>query len=833
MLVQALTEYFNGYFNRAEHCDTILWFDPDQEYSALLDHLTELDLWRYENSLLQIRYRLIHRAPGERTVVYLPLRLEDAEILRPFFATGLVFRERLYRFLRRQGLDFPDDPQVAHELRALLPRLAARSVSKERAFWEYNLANLERARETLLGNFDDTLLRFLAQPQAIVAELKREQLDGLFFAQLESAYGLVLDATPEDDPEEVARRLTAQLILTCAYTQAETNLREHGFGPPDFPYPERLAAPMYHARCWVFVTRWQSSLIYGAAYARLADELQSHYDLTRWAVSLPDDVGLTLRDTFANVQEALWVYIEEALASLESEDEWRSWLQHHASTASVRAQDFWARQTGDPGWGLLLLASGLLTAIDRLRGELNRWVRPADALRAYAQGWHCIDQDYRRLREALDGSPRSHDRLRDRCARSYRDILRRMNDRFCTLLEAEGSWPPQGACPEPVEGEGLPSQDGFWADVADALEPGQRVGVMFVDALRYELAQELCEMLEAEDAGDQRELTARLAAIPTVTPIGMTALLPGGDRRRVAYRDGWEITIEDSGNLKDKSARRKWLEHHLPDVQFYNLDKLLNTPADQIPEADAYVIFDTTLDAVGETASQLAWNTFSTLLQSVKKGVHKLLELGIDQVHVVTDHGFLLLDEVGEHDKISVRDVPALAKKSRYVVGTHLGRTDQLRLPVPGSQDLEAWFPLGIGCFRTPGPYNYVHGGLSLQELVVPHLRVSQQVMGRPVGIRTELPKVIRNAQYRVRFEPEAADIFDRPRQVRLTLEKAGESVIPPLSCVVGPSGPTTVDVFLPMGCGLERGDRVRWALRDAVTEELLDEQEAVSRVDL
>jgi len=41
------------------------------------------------------------------------------------------------------------------------------------------------------------------------------------------------------------------------------------------------------------------------------------------------------------------------------------------------------------------------------------------------------------------------------------------------------------------------------------------------------------------------------------------------------------------------------------------------------------------------------------------------------------------------------------------------------------------------------------------------------------------------------------------------------------------------VDVFLPMGCGLEPGDRVRWVLRDAGTEELLDEQEATSQVDL
>ena len=531
------------------------------------------------------------------------------------------------------------------------------------------------------------------------------------------------------------------------------------------------------------------------------------------------------------MQEALWTRIEKTLAKLESEDEWRNWLQARDGPIAARADDFWAREGRDPGWRVLNLARDLLTTTHGMRQQLDRWTRPSEMLRGYAEEWYCIDLDYRRLREALDAAPRAHDRLRDRCARSYGDILRRMNDRFCTLLDAEGTWPA----------DALPAQEAFWADVMAAQRTDQRIALMFVDALRYELGQALREALEHDEAGDQRQLTARLAAIPTVTAIGMAAVLPGGDRRRVAYGNDWEVTIKDSDNLKDKDARRQWLERHLDDVAFYNLDKLLNTPADRIPEAAVYVVFDTTLDAVGETASTLAWNTFSILLRSVKKGVHKLLALGVNQVHVMTDHGFLLLDEVGEHEKVSVRDVPALAKKSRYcvlssskgVVGTHLGHTDQLRFPVPGSQDLVAWFPRGIGCFRTPGPYNYVHGGLSLQELVVPHLTVTQQVMGRPVGVRAELPRVIHNAQFKVILEPVSASIFDQPRQVALSLEKAGQPVVPPLSCVVGPGQPTTLDVFLPMGCGLEPSDQVRWVLRDAVTDEVLAEQEATSEVDL
>jgi hypothetical protein len=271
-------------------------------------------------------------------------------------------------------------------------------------------------------------------------------------------------------------------------------------------------------------------------------------------------------------------------------------------------------------------------------------------------------------------------------------------------------------------------------------------------------------------------------------------------------------------------------------VRFFDLDELLNTPTEKIPEATFTVVFDTTLDAVGETASTIAWNTFSRLLRSVSRGVHRLLETGIEQIHVVTDHGFLLLEEVAEHEKVSVGKVPALAKKSRYVVGRHLGHTDQLSFRVPGSDEsnpLEAWFPRGVGCFRTPGPYNYVHGGLSLQELVVPHLTVEQKVLGKPVTVRADFPEVIRNAQPAVQLHPAGAGMFDQPRQVTVALEREGEPVVPALSQVVRPAESTKVSFFLPMQCGLEPGDQVRWVLRDAVTEEVLAEQDAVNRADL
>jgi hypothetical protein len=602
----------------------------------------------------------------------------------------------------------------------------------------------------------------------------------------------------------------------------------------DFPYPNRLPQPHQFDRCLRFLDRWQNDARYAPTYVRLATGVGRIYNLGNWLEALPMEQALSLGPILPDAETALWERALRSLSKLESEAEWREWLAAQRAALQGRAEDFWVRQGRDPGWNVLVQAADLLTLAHEMRAELPKVTQPGAMLQRYAGHWWRIDAAYRTFRHVLAGAPGGLDPVRDRCARAYGDALRAVNERFSTLLEAEGHWPPKDA---------LPAQDRFWAEDVGALGKGQRLAVLFVDALRYELAQALLAQLEADRAGDSRALKARLAVIPTVTQLGMAALLPDGHQRRVTHDGEWHVHIRDSGDLAGKAARIEWLAACLPGctTAVYNLNDLLSTPVDQIGRADCTFVFDTTLDAVGENASELAWDAFEPLVRSVKQGVHKLLELGIETIHVVTDHGFLLLHEVAEHDKVPVAKVPATARKSRYVVGTHLGSTDQLEFKVPCSegpsgasgQALEAWFPCGVGCFRTPGRYNYVHGGLSLQELVVPQLTVRQRQLGRPVGVRVELPAVIRQGQIQLLLEPIAETLVDQPRRVSLALEKEGQAVVPPFEATVLATGPATLDVWLPQGCGLEIGDRVEWVLRDLLTGEVLQRQETVSQVDL
>jgi hypothetical protein len=399
-----------------------------------------------------------------------------------------------------------------------------------------------------------------------------------------------------------------------------------------------------------------------------------------------------------------------------------------------------------------------------------------------------------------------------------------MNSRFTELLEIEELWPP----PEVP----LPFQNRFWRETIDSNEQG-KTAILYIDALRYELSHQLMESLDRDEAGQNRELSARLASIPTITPICMASLLPHGEDLTISYEDGWELSIGESRNLGDKGNRIKWLKEQLPKVTYLNLDEFITTPNNSIEIEKTIIIFDTTLDAVGENARQFSWTIFSELLKSITQAIHKLLNLGIDNIHVVTDHGFLLIEELGEHEKVKVKTSDALAVKPRYVIGNNLGRTDQLNYKLPKSKNLRVWFPHGIGCFRTPGPYSYVHGGLSLQELIVPQITITRQIIGNIVTIKAEVPKFINSAQFKIHVEAKESKMFDQPRQITIDLLKEKEKIIPTLSQVIKPGENYHLDILLPMGCGLQPNDEITWLIRDAYTEEILLKETAISKIDL
>ncbi len=810
MLIQLLVQEFNAYYERDPQHSTVLWFDPQREWEGLLPYLQpHLPLLVFEGSQLHLRYRLVNRSPGERFVVYVPMKQDDAAYLRPFFYTSRCFERSIEAVLRNQKVALPDAPGEMRAIRPLLPALAVASVGKGRAFWT-GIVNLETALGRLIPDFEDLLLRLLAFPARTMAEMETQKTAGPFLELLKGQFGVAL---PEKDQvDEWADRFTAMLCLVDVYLAA---------GQPDeFPFRSVLPDPVHWDRCRNFLQKWQRDEMFKDAFTQRARAVDGQYSLAGWVKGLahPPATG-----AFLNVEKAVWEGVRHQLDVIADKPQAVAFCRAQRETFQQRARGFWAREGSLAGWSALDRMAQVIIGADDALAELSRYTSSQALIERYTGTWWQVDRAYRRFRAELDQSVTQVDAALKWAQRIYQDFLETVNAHFGEVLIQESKWPP---------GDMTLGAGGLWEGPL-AGSQGRRAAII-VDALRYELGQELAERLHP---GPQATLDGALSPLPSITALGMAALLPGWPDFQVDYADGqWVITAPGfEGNVAVKAHRLAWLERHLGSVAFFDLDGWLSTPLADVPkEAPWIVITSTEIDAVGEGAASVAWHAFDALLDRLEQAVRRLLALGCVEIHVVSDHGFLLRESIRESDKVAVKDKGALKKAERYLVGRDLPPTDLPAMPVSGSDDLAAWFPRGVGCFLTPGPYNYMHGGISLQELVTAHVTVRQAVMERPVGVSLELvtgPE-IRNAIFKVRLVPQGVDLWTRARQVTIDIARQGERVSRVWQAAVE-RDVVEMSLRLEPDSGLAVSDPIAIRVWDAVTGELLAQQPAAVYVDL
>lgn len=810
MLIEALVQEFNAYYERDPQHDTVLWFDPQREWEGLLLCLRpHLPLLVFEGSQLHLRYQLVSRPPEKRFVVYLPIKRDEAIYLRPFFYTAKIFKDSIEAILRAQGIPLPDAPGAMRAIRPLLPALAVALMGKGRAFWK-QIVNLETALARLIPDFEDLLLRLLAFPAQTMAGLESQKMAEPFLDLLESQFGVSPPQPGEEN--EWADRFTATLCLVHVYLAA---------GQPDeFPFRSVLPDPVHWDCCRNFLQKWQRDEMFKDAFTQRARAVDGQYSLAGWVKGLahPPATG-----AFLNIEKAVWEGVRQQLDSIADKPQAVAFCRAQRETFRQRAQGFWAKEGSLAGWSALDRMAQVVIGADDALAELPRYPTVQALIERYTGTWWQVDRAYRRFRAELDRGVTQADAALKWAQRIYQDFLEAVNARFGETLVQEGQWPPVSMAL---------GASNLWEG---SLAGGQgRCAAIIVDALRYELGQELAERLHP---GPQAALDGALSPLPSITALGMAALLPGWLDFQVDYADGqWVVTAPGfEGNVAAKAHRLAWLERHLGSVAFYDLDGWLSTPLTDVPQdAPWIVITSTEIDAVGEGAATVAWHAFDALLDRLEQAVRRLLALGCAKVHVVSDHGFLLRESIRESDKVSVKAEDALKKAERYLVGRDLPSTDLPAMPVSGSDDLVAWFPRGVSCFLTPGPYNYMHGGISLQELVTAHVTVRQAVMERPVGVSLELvtgPE-IRNAIFKVRLVPQGVDLWTRARQVAIDIARGGERVSRAWEDVVD-RDVVVKSLRLEPDSGLAVGDAIAIRVWDAVTGELLAQQPAAVYVEL
>jgi hypothetical protein len=307
-------------------------------------------------------------------------------------------------------------------------------------------------------------------------------------------------------------------------------------------------------------------------------------------------------------------------------------------------------------------------------------------------------------------------------------LLRTMADGFAKALAAS-AWTVPGAL----------HQTRIYPEVVQKI--GARVAWFFVDAMRFEMGVELARQIEG--AKDLR-VRAAVAALPSITPVGMAALLPGASASFNLVEAKGKLTMRIEGtDMKESGERMRFLKAKVPDAVEMTLGKLLGqSPAKvgkEIGTASLVVIPSQEIDYVGETDSDLlARQVMDTIIGNLARAARKLAAAGIEHFVITADHGHQFAIRKEDDMKTDSPGGVTLDLHRRCWIG-HGGSTPVGTVRVAGAElgyqtDLAFIFPVGLGVFKAGGSLSFHHGGFSLQELVVPVVSL-RLAAGKPAAI--------------------------------------------------------------------------------------------------
>ena len=259
------------------------------------------------------------------------------------------------------------------------------------------------------------------------------------------------------------------------------------------------------------------------------------------------------------------------------------------------------------------------------------------------------------------------------------------------------------------------------------VEADESVCLLFVDGLRYELGRALGEMLEGR--GFAARLDRRWAALPTVTATGKPAVSPAADAIAGSVLGGdFAPAFEATGRPVDSRSLRAAIERF--GYQTFGggtLDAPLGSPARGWLEWDR-------IDALGhETDASGFSRRLGAELEDLVDRVARLLDVGWGAVRIVADHGWLQLP--GGLPKVDLPLHLTASRGARCAAIAGESAPDALLAPWHWNPDERFAAARGAAAFRRN--VEYAHGGLSVQECLLPDL-VVRSVPGAGPSARIE-----------------------------------------------------------------------------------------------
>lgn len=328
----------------------------------------------------------------------------------------------------------------------------------------------------------------------------------------------------------------------------------------------------------------------------------------------------------------------------------------------------------------------------------------------------------------------------------------------------------------------------------------KKTAVIVGDGIRYEIADYVAHILMKSCKVSKGIM---LAGMPSETENNMSA-----------------IYAENNQIISLQSDRQKaLLQLSRKPIRFIELDKLY-----QGIDADYLVLPYGDIDSAAEKLQQKALKLFDELENVLIDKISLLLNMGYHQVHLITDHGFVLTGLLDEADKISPYLTGKAEVKERYIRTVEKQKSpDLIEFSAPYGEYKYLYVAKSYRPFKTTGAYGYSHGGFTPQEVIIPKFIFSRQTSSTPtLNVTIENKKELSEVTgelfvIKLLASNNSESVFANQRKVQIKLFKDN------FNCQNSNIINITADKDERVEFSFSGNDQLQIVLLDAQTQEQLD----------
>lgn len=726
MLEQKVKDYFEKY----PELKILFLFDSKKEYEEEITNWTdkEIILIRVSNELFYLKYKLETELADKKVFLYFPYEEPQGSIRKTFALLDLMKANRILLI---------DDVEDFMEEYNLKPYQRDR-VSKYIQFLKQKKVQKTLSKILKADTFDDEdlLRRGLICHLLGFSRIEDETIiiAKLFTALLQKNKGLfsVLDRIKEIDGEfylcklfdeyfdiEIAQLKENDILLAIKKTKYNLILQNYSEPHPNDNYSKlKINKPAKINRLNSLINDWLKDDELAVEVENVFNELAADIDenIIIKNYGMDGDFGFYTNPLSYKIIQNIIEFIEyqpdKSINVLTQ-------LSNNISLNSYELKDLIE---------FLLRVANVFKLLNSIPSYI--YDKPINYLEDYVNKFEAIDYNYRKA-VLLNNRLRTHylpaeiqlEELLTKFNEKYVDYLKEINTQWLKCLDDHD-----------FEFYKIPVTKQFEFYKNYIAESDQKIAVIISDGLRYEAAKELLSILHS-DPKHQADISYMLSSLPSNTRMGMTSLLPHSEIQM--KDDRLFINNISTEGLENRQKILKLADNDSRVIGFDKLQQLTQDDARELFKSKIVYIYHNVIDAVGDD-SKTEHRTFEEVERAINelapmiKKIHS--SFNVSKIFITADHGFLYnMNDLPESMYETLPDNKnAVWNHNRFSILKKEIKTDSYIFNLAKAANIKTDFkitiPKAINRYKRQGHgVHYVHGGASLQEMIVPLIESSRK----------------------------------------------------------------------------------------------------------